>query len=286
MAALLIVPWFGTATAEMDCLSGNSQQDEPPPIDWMTCETDEKLSLALGMLLHDKFVSRYDPIVLDSELLKYGFDHARSAVKLPIDLHEAREILEQTKPPADYGERYAMKLSRMLGCPNSRDVLMYRRSGHDNDDRRKTGESACLSAGESAVAGKPRYEADDEVRVSYHQNRIGRYQFEALKREADLRGARPDVEKLAAAIGEDPVQDATLTEGTFELGKTIEGWQMVLQKMEPTVIYEVVIPPSLAYGERGVEGKVKPGEYLSFVMRLECAGAENPDGPPCPSTSP
>ena len=55
---------------------------------------------------------------------------------------------------------------------------------------------------------------------------------------------------------------------TFSLGGIIPGWQEALQLMPEGAVWEVVIPPELAYGETGAGGAIGPQETLIFDIEL------------------
>ncbi|AOT58068.1 MULTISPECIES: FKBP-type peptidyl-prolyl cis-trans isomerase [Streptomyces] len=67
--------------------------------------------------------------------------------------------------------------------------------------------------------------------------------------------------------------DASWNRGTplqFQLGvgQVIPGWDQGVQGMKVGGRRQLVIPPHLAYGDRGAGGKIKPGETLIFVCDL------------------
>ena len=67
--------------------------------------------------------------------------------------------------------------------------------------------------------------------------------------------------------------DASYTRGdalSFELGagQVISGWDQGITGMKVGGRRQLVIPPHLAYGERGAGGAIKPGETLIFVCDL------------------
>lgn len=67
--------------------------------------------------------------------------------------------------------------------------------------------------------------------------------------------------------------DASYNRGTplqFRLGvgQVITGWDRGVQGMRVGGRRQLVIPPSLGYGERGAGGVIKPGETLIFVVDL------------------
>lgn len=63
---------------------------------------------------------------------------------------------------------------------------------------------------------------------------------------------------------------------TFQLNRVIKGWQEVLPLMKQGAKWEVVIPPSLAYGARGAGPVIGPNETLVFEIELlEVAAKED-----------
>jgi len=55
---------------------------------------------------------------------------------------------------------------------------------------------------------------------------------------------------------------------TFPLNRVIKGWQEVVQKMQPGSKIKAVIPPELAYGDRGAGQLIGPGSTLVFEIEL------------------
>ncbi|MBI3897594.1 MAG: FKBP-type peptidyl-prolyl cis-trans isomerase [Gammaproteobacteria bacterium] len=55
---------------------------------------------------------------------------------------------------------------------------------------------------------------------------------------------------------------------TFPVNGVIKGWQEVLPLMKEGAKWEVAIPASLAYGERGAGGNIGPDETLLFEIEL------------------
>ena len=52
------------------------------------------------------------------------------------------------------------------------------------------------------------------------------------------------------------------------VGQVISGWDTGVQGMKVGGRRKLVIPPNLAYGDRGAGGVIKPGESLIFVVDL------------------
>ena len=67
------------------------------------------------------------------------------------------------------------------------------------------------------------------------------------------------------------VFDSSITRGepaTFSLQSIIPGWIEVLQLMRPGDKWSIVLPPELAYGERGAGELIGPNEVLMFDIEL------------------
>ncbi|STX51208.1 macrophage infectivity potentiator (Mip) [Legionella busanensis] len=54
----------------------------------------------------------------------------------------------------------------------------------------------------------------------------------------------------------------------FKVSQVIPGWTEVLQLMPAGSTWEVYLPPSLAYGPRGIGGAIGPNETLIFKIHL------------------
>lgn len=65
--------------------------------------------------------------------------------------------------------------------------------------------------------------------------------------------------------------DSTWAHGapvTYPVNKMIRGWQDVIPRMHVGDRWKVVIPPELAYGERGALPRIGPNEALVFEIEL------------------
>ncbi len=56
---------------------------------------------------------------------------------------------------------------------------------------------------------------------------------------------------------------------TFQLNRVILGWSEGIQKMPQGSVWELIIPPALAYGVNGIPGVVGPNEVIIFKVELK-----------------
>jgi FKBP-type peptidyl-prolyl cis-trans isomerase FklB len=71
---------------------------------------------------------------------------------------------------------------------------------------------------------------------------------------------------------------------TFPVNAVIPGWAEALQLMKEGAKWQLVIPPSLAYGERGAPPRVPPNSVLVFDVEL--LSIEQPAKPPGEADAP
>lgn len=113
--------------------------------------------------------------------------------------------------------------------------------------------------------------------------------FDESKMKKTASGLLYEVIREGAADGPHPKMGQTvkvhyagwLTDGTlfdssygrgepasFALGQVIPGWNEGVPLMTPGAVYRFVIPPKLAYGDRQMGEKIKPGSTLVFRIEL------------------
>ena len=86
-------------------------------------------------------------------------------------------------------------------------------------------------------------------------------------------GQTVEVHYVGVAFSTGEEFDASWNRGevfSFPLGKgrVIQGWDQGVAGMKVGGRRKLVIPPHLAYGDRGAGGAIKPGETLIFVVDL------------------
>lgn len=89
-------------------------------------------------------------------------------------------------------------------------------------------------------------------------------------------GRKPTLDDIVVAHYEGRLPDGTVFDSSIErgspasfpLGQVIKGWQEALPLMREGEKWQIVIPPELAYGERGAGNKIGPNATLVFEVEL------------------
>jgi len=71
----------------------------------------------------------------------------------------------------------------------------------------------------------------------------------------------------------------------LQLNRVVRGWSEALKMMKTGSKWEIYLPASLAYGDRGYGPNIEPGSTLIFDLELVGAETPAPPAPPPPLTS-
>jgi len=127
-------------------------------------------------------------------------------------------------------------------------------------------------AAEEAIAKADQFMAEQEATGEYQKMENGI--LYKIMTEGD--GAKPEATDVVKVNYEGTntkgeVFDSSYERGTpaeFPLNRVIKGWTETLKMMPVGSTWVVVIPPGLAYGERGSPPKIGPNEPLTFKIEL------------------
>jgi len=79
------------------------------------------------------------------------------------------------------------------------------------------------------------------------------------------RGTFPDGTEFDSSYAKDEPQ-------VFQTDGVIKGWTEALQKMQVNAKWRLFVPPELAYGRSGLEGRIPPNKVLVFEIELLTIG--------------
>ena len=146
------------------------------------------------------------------------------------------------------------------------------------------------AAASEAKAKGEKFRAENKKRKGVKETKSG-IQYEILK---EGKGEKPKAtDKVTVhyhgTLTDGTVFDSSVKRGepaTFPLNGVIKGWTEIVQMMPVGSKWKVVIPPELAYGERGAGGTIGPNETLVFEIELLSINKQPPPKKPVvkPST--
>ena len=130
--------------------------------------------------------------------------------------------------------------------------------------------SAAISANKSALGNQ--YRADNAARPEVTTTESG-LQYEVLVEGTGPRPSATDtvVTHYHGTLTDGTVFDSSVERGSpasFPVNRVIAGWTEALQMMGVGAKWRLVIPPELAYGERGAGGAIPPKATLVFEVEL------------------
>ena len=199
----------------------------------------QKFSYALGMNIGSGLGAnlKKQSVEVDSTLVSQGLKDAMSGAKTRLTQEEAQAVLKEVQTEVQKEQQAKMK---------------------EAADKNKTGGEAFLAANKSKdgvvtlpsglqykilTAGTgPKPTASDSVKCNYRGTLINGSEF-----DSSYKRGQP---------------------ATFAVGQVIKGWTEALQLMPVGSKWQLFVPASLAYGERGAGAEIGPNATLIFEVEL------------------
>lgn len=188
-----------------------------------------------------------------------GMDIGKSLSDVPMDL-SMEQLTQGIKDTVEGGEpRLSQKQLRstMQSMMTEMQAQQEQQSKADAEDNAKAGKQF-----------RQKNKSKDSVKVT-----DSGLQYKVLK---EGEGASPTSGDRVKVHYEGRLIDGTVFDSsrengepvTFPVDAVIPGWTEALQLMKEGARYKLVIPPELAYGERGAGAKIGPSETLVFNVEL------------------
>lgn len=204
--------------------------------DATTLKTDkERVNYAIGVNIISNI--RQQGVDIDLDLVLKGMQDAYSGAKLPLSDEELRKAIEQ----------YHVAVRQKRGQMTARASEDNRKAGEAflAENKKKEGVVTLPSGLQYKIikAGDGRKPSDtDTVECNYRGTLLNGTEFDSSRR--------------------------TGKPATFKVSGVIPGWREALKLMPVGSIWQLVVPSSLAYGERGTGGTIGPNATLIFEVEL------------------
>lgn len=195
----------------------------------------QKLSYAIGMSIGSDM--KRQGIDLDIEQLSAGLAAAYTGEDARLDPEEMVKVL------TDYQQEMQQKKqaeAAAQAADNKEAGSAYQAENAKKDGVKTTSTGLQYEIIKPGTGATP--SATDTVKVNYRGSLIDGTEF-----DSSYKRGQP---------------------ATFEVGKVIPGWTEALQLMQEGGKMRLVIPPELAYGDRGAPPVIAPGSTLVFEVEL------------------
>ncbi|MCX6895955.1 MAG: FKBP-type peptidyl-prolyl cis-trans isomerase [Verrucomicrobia bacterium] len=247
----LLIPALAVALAATAVAADKKAPETKPAAAPTAFKSDaEKAGYALGVNIGSNLHRQgLDPDLLNPDAFAHGFRDALAGGKPQLTEQEIGETLKAL-------QQTVMDKRKAAGAKAKADGEKFLA-----DNKAKSGVTTLPSGLQYKIltAGKGASpKADDTVTVNYRGTLIDGSEF-----DSSYKRGQP---------------------ATFRVGGVIKGWTEALQLMSPGAKWQLVIPASLAYGERGTPG-IPPDSTLIFEVELLSFTAPPPAPTPQPITS-
>jgi FKBP-type peptidyl-prolyl cis-trans isomerase len=194
----------------------------------------DKMSYGLGVDIARNI--KKQEVQVNPDILMQGLRDELSGAKLRVDEKELKILMSETQNEM----RKKAVLNRRLAS---------------GDNKKKGADFLAANRGKPGVQTLP-----SGVQYKVLKAGDGRKPSDADSVECYYRGTLIDGTEFEST---QPGKPATL-----KLRKLIPGWREALQLMPVGSTWQIVIPPQLAYGERGSGSSIGPNEALLFEVEL------------------
>jgi len=196
---------------------------------------NDKISYSVGYQIGGDF-KRQD-MDLNSAVLLKGIEDALSGSEPLLNPQEQRATLVELKKQVAARKQEAQKKAAQENLDKAQAFL----AENAKKEGVKTLPSGLqykeLKAGEGKTPGP-----EDKVTVQYRGSLIDGTEF-----DSSYKRGKP---------------------ATFQVNRVIKGWTEAMQLMKEGSMWELYIPPELAYGDRGAGGTIPPNSALVFEVEL------------------
>lgn len=192
---------------------------------------EQRFSYLVGMNIGQQL--KADNIALDETAFMQAVQDAMSGTEFKLSQEEMQKVSEEF-------QQQRIKEAAEVGIKNKRDGEAFLSANRNKDGVKET--ESGLQYKVIAVGTGVQPAATDTVRVHYRGTLIDGTEFDS-----------------SYSRGE-PTE--------FPVNGVIDGWQEALKMMKEGDKWEVYLPPSIAYGERGTGGPIGANATLIFEMEL------------------
>ena len=210
-----------------------------------TLKTDkDKVSYMIGYQIGTNF--KRDGLDVDLNMLQNGLKEALAGEKSPLTPEESQKLMQNLQKDLQAKAEAKRKADAEQ---NKKDGDAFREKFAKESGVKKTASGLLYKVEKDGTGPTPK--ATDTVSVNYKGTLIDGKEF-----DSSYKRGQP---------------------AKFPVNGVIKGWTEALQLMKVGSKYHLVIPPELAYGERGAGEAIGPNSTLVFDVEL--LGIEPPKAP-------